>query len=123
MYLNFLTKIKNARAAGRKTLRTGYGRMELAIAEELCQAGFLDKIELKGKPLKKELEIFLKGKRPIRGFKFFSKPSVKNYCGYRKLPSIKSGYGLLILSTSKGIKNGEMAKKEKVGGQLLFGVW
>ncbi len=61
--------------------------------------------------------------RDIRGLKFLSKPSRRLYVGYKEIKKVKSGHGLLVLSTSKGILSGEEAKKMKIGGQLLFEIW
>jgi len=124
MYIDLLIKIKNAQAAGKKILRTtSYGKMDLAILEKLLQAGFIGKVEVKNRLSKKELEILLTGKRPIQGLKFFSRPSIKTYVSFKKILPFKGEKGLIVLSTPKGIKSGYEAKKEKVGGQLLFGVF
>ena len=69
------------------------------------------------------MELECNMERPIGGVKFVSKPSVRRYGGYRTVKSVKGGPGLLVMTTPKGIKAGHEAKKEKVGGQMLFEVW
>jgi len=59
----------------------------------------------------------------IRGIKLVSKPSRKLYTGYRQLRPVRQGYGVGIISTPKGIMTVKEAKKQKVGGQLLFEIW
>ncbi|MEK7086724.1 MAG: 30S ribosomal protein S8, partial [Patescibacteria group bacterium] len=45
------------------------------------------------------------------------------YAGYKDFKRVRSGYGLLVVSTSKGIMSGAEARKQKIGGQVLFEVW
>ncbi len=123
MYTDFLIKIKNARLAEKKILKTKFTKMDKAIAEILESANFLKKIDLKGKPPKKMIEIELDGKKRISGLKFLSRPSLRRYVGYKELRTSKGGRGLIVISTSKGILTSIEAKKQKVGGQLLFEIW
>ncbi|MCB1712139.1 MAG: 30S ribosomal protein S8, partial [Candidatus Riesia sp.] len=48
-----------------------------------------------------------------------SKPSVRIYSGYKKIPKIGNGFGLSIISTSKGIMTDKEAKIQKCGGEIL----
>ncbi|TSA44109.1 30S ribosomal protein S8 [bacterium] len=123
MYIDLLIKIKNAQSSGKPILKSPATKFDKAVADILSDRGFIKKVELKGKSYKKYLEIDLEGDRKINGIKFKSKPSLKNYSGYRNLKKVKGGYGTLVLSTPKGIYTDERAKREKVGGQLLFEIW
>lgn len=123
MYIDLLTRIKNAQAVGKESLVTPYSRMDNAVAELLQKKGFLKKVETKGRVPKKVLKLYLNTEHVIHGVKVLSKPSLKQSGGYRRLKNVKRGHGLLVLSTPKGILSGERAKKEKVGGQLLFEIW
>lgn len=109
--------------AGNNYLKTPYSKMDLAIAELLVKNKFLSKAEVRGRQAsKKYLEISFENK-PISGLKFVSRPSRRIYIGYQDIRSVKSGYGLLVLSTPKGIMSGQEAKKQKVGGEALFEIW
>lgn len=127
MYHNLLTKIKNAQAAGKSSLKTPYSGFGLAILETLVKNGFLSGLEVKGRsPHKKIIEISLKndgGKRVIRGIKLISRPSRRIYLGYKEMKSVKSGHGMLVVSTPKGVISGKEARKSKVGGEALFEIW
>lgn len=123
MYIDLLIRIKNAQAARRETLKVRYSKMDAAVAEILKARGFLKTVEVKGRAPKKIIEIIPNPERPIQGVKLMSKPSRRLYGGYRELRKVKGGYGLMILSTPKGIMPADAAKKEKVGGQLLFEIW
>lgn len=123
MYTDFLIRIKNAQAAGRKTVKSNFSKLDRAVAEILKEAGFLTKVEVKEKTAKSFLEVVLNHRRPIRGLRFLSRPSLRRYSGYRKIKTVRGGYGLTVLSTSKGVLTGGQAKKMKLGGQRLFEIW
>ena len=123
MYTDLLIKIKNAQQVGKKTLKTRFSKMDNAVLEILSKYGFVDSVEVKGRPAKRFIHVGLRGKRSMEGCRFLSKPSVKRYLGYREIRRVKGGHGILVLSTPKGIMTGGLAKKEKAGGELLFEVW
>ena len=123
MYIDLLIKIKNAQGAGRETLKSRYTKMDKAVADILQQRGFVKNVEIKGKAYKKYIELDLKGGRPVAGVKFLSRPSLHKYSGYADMRKVKGGYGLLVVSTPKGILSGDEARKHKVGGELLLEVW
>lgn len=123
MYIDLVIKIKNAGRSENKIVKTRYTKMDYAVAGLLHHSGFLKKVEVKGRPQKRAMELELNPNRPIEGVRFWSKPSVERYGGYRDLKRPKGGHGLLALSTPKGILSSADAKREKVGGQILFEVW
>lgn len=59
----------------------------------------------------------------IERMKRISRPGLRKYVGYKDIPQIKSGLGVAIVSTSKGIMSGDAAKKQKLGGELLAKLW
>jgi small subunit ribosomal protein S8 len=123
MYINLLINIKNAGQAGKTVLKTPHSKMDFAIAELLVRYGFLKRVEVKGRTARRVIEMEVNPDRLIREVKFLSKPSTRTYHGYRGLRSVKSGNGLLVLSTPNGVRAGHEAKREKVGGQMLFEIW
>jgi len=123
MYINLLIKIKNAQEAGKNSLKAPFSKMDLAIAELLSKQGYLKDAESKGKTIKRMIEINLKEGKVIKGIKLVSRPSRRLYAGYRDIKSVKSGYGMGVVSTSKGIMSDKEARKQKLGGQLLFQIW
>ncbi len=123
MYIDLLIKIKNAEAAKLKVLKVRYSRMDAAIAELLRERGFLSRAEVKGRSYKKIIELETNPERPIHGIRFLSKPSRKVYGGYADLERVKGGFGIVVLTTPKGILEGSVARREKVGGQMLFELW
>ncbi len=123
MYIDLIIKIKNAQKARKETMKTRYSKMDKAVIDILEKKGFIKNSEVKGKGYKKYIEADLTGKRNIKGVKILSKPSVKEYIGYRDIKSVRSGFGVLVLSTPQGVMTGNEAKKSGVGGQLLFEIW
>ena len=123
MYINLLIKIKNAQEAGKDSLKSPFSKMDLAIAELLFRQGYLKNVESKGKTIKRMIEINLKEGKAIKGLRIVSRPSRRLYAGYRDIRSVKSGYGIGVVSTSKGIMSDKEARQQKLGGQLLFQIW
>ncbi len=126
MYIDLLTKIKNAQAVKKESIKVPYSNMDFAVAELLASHKYLEGAFKKGRMPKRIIDIKLKyadGKGAIQEVQFLSRPSRKLYTGYKDIKPVRQGYGLLVLSTSKGIMDGKSAKKQKLGGQLLFKVW
>lgn len=127
MYIDLLTKIKNAQAAKLPSVKVPFSKMDLAVAELLQKHNFVDAVEKKGRLPKRIIDVKLRysseGVGAITGIEFLSKPSRRVYGGYRELAPVLNGYGVLIVSTPKGIMTGADAKKEKIGGSLLFKIW
>ena len=126
MYTDLLIKIKNAQQAKKESLKTSYSKMDLAIAEILAANKYVEAVEKKGRLPKRAIEIKLKyenGEGAISGIKFISRPSRKIYTGYKDLRSVRQGYGLGVISTSRGLMTVKEAKKSRVGGQFLFEIW
>ena len=123
MYIDLIVKIKNAQAAGKRTLKTRFTKVDKAVADILLRRGYVNSVETKGRPSKRFLFIGLKAERAIEGVRFLSKPSIHQYKGYKELRTVKGGYGTLVVSTPKGIMTGQGARREQVGGELLFEIW
>ncbi len=123
MYIDLIIKIKNAQKAKKETVKSRYSKLDKAVVDVLEMKGFVKNSEVKGKGYKKYIEMNVMGRKMIQGIRILSKPSVKQYLGYRDIRSVKSGFGTLVLSTPKGILSGSDAKKLGVGGQLLFEIW
>lgn len=123
MYIDFLIQLKNAVRAGKRSVKVPYTAMDFRIAEVLRRHGFLAGVEVKGRSPRKVIDVQFNAARPIHDVKFRSTPSVARYAGYRELKPVKQGHGLLVMSTPHGIRAGHEAKKEKVGGKVLFEIW
>ena len=123
MYIDLINRIKNAQAARRRITRAPYTKMDAAIIMLLVKHGFVDKVSVVGRGAKKILKISLPAKRTVHEFQALSKPSIDRYAGVGDIRAVKGGRGLLVLSTPVGILEGQEARKQHVGGRLLFKVW
>ncbi len=92
------------------------------VASVLLNEGYIEKYETRDESPQKVLLLYLKV-GTIRGLKRISKPSRRVYVNLKNIPRVKEGLGIAIISTSKGILSDRMARKEKVGGEILAFVW
>ena len=123
---NLIISIKNAAAVGKPLVRVPNSRIKQSIANLLVREGYLENVELKGKKVRKHLEVtvsFENGAPRVHDVKRLSKPSKRVYYSVRDIVPIKNGYGHIILSTPQGIMTGNDARKAKVGGEALFLIW
>jgi len=121
---DMLTRLRNAALAPLPSAQVPFSNLKLAVAEKLRQVGYLKSVNVKGRKVKKSLELELTyvGKTPkLRGVERISKPSRRVY---QQAKEIKlSAPGLALYSTPKGLLTGQEAKKASVGGEVLFKIW
>ncbi|OHA84375.1 MAG: 30S ribosomal protein S8 [Candidatus Yonathbacteria bacterium RIFCSPLOWO2_01_FULL_47_33b] len=123
---DMLISIKNAGNAGKSTAVVPFSKMKETIATVLFQNGFIASYAKKGKKVVKTLElgIAFDGKQPrVANVARVSKPSKRVYIKAAEIKLVKNGYGLLVLSTPKGVMTGAEARKAQVGGEALFKIW
>lgn len=123
---NMLIQIKNAGQAKHPSVVVPYSHIKFNIATLLQREGYVSAVAKKGKGVRQFLEIGIvySGKRPrINGVRRVSKPSRRSYVAVKDIVPVRQGYGTAILSTPKGILTGKDARKEHVGGELLFTIW
>lgn len=123
---NFLIKLKNASRANHATVTFPYSKFIHAVASCLLRAGYIEGFEKKHKKAGEELVVALKyndnGAR-ISDVSLVSKPSARMYLGVKDIHPVRSGFGVMVLSTPKGVLTESEAKKELVGGEALFKMW
>ncbi len=123
---DFIIRLKNAGAVGKKEVAIPYSKLKHAIADKLIAAGYIENAVLQGKKVQKTLSVTLKyedGQHKIRGVKRISKPGRRLYTKVADIHRVKFGVGHLILSTPAGILTNEEAKAQNVGGEQLFIIW
>lgn len=129
---DMLTRVRNALMVGHQTVSVPSSKIKVAIAQILEQEGFIKgfgESQVDGKP-HRTLRIKLKyvgerrERRPvISGVRRISRPGRRVYVGKRKIPWVRSGMGVAILSTPKGVMSGVRARQLGVGGEVLCEVW
>lgn len=130
---DLLTQIRNAMAVKKPEVILPYSRLKHEIAKVLENEKYVLKVEKleaakdgEG-PSYDRLRIGLKyrsnGAPYIRHIKRVSKPSRRIYVTADRIPVVLNGLGLSLLSTSKGLLTNRQARKDRVGGELMFEIW
>jgi len=123
---NMITMMKNASLAGKEVVSIPTSKLKATILECLKKEGFIkdfSKKVKKGVPVL-EVELVYTDKSPkITEVERISKQSKRVYFGMKDIHTVRSGSGLLVLSTPKGILSGREARKAQVGGEALFRLW
>lgn len=124
---DLLTRIRNASASRHRRVVIPSSNVKVAIAKILTQEGFVAGYTVTDDKPQANLVIGLKytgkAKPVITDLDRVSKPGRRVYMGYRDIPWVRSGLGISIISTPKGVMTGRQARKEQVGGELLCNVW
>jgi len=126
---DMLNRIRNAQAVLKKTVDIPISNLRYEIAKILEKGGFVAEVEKKGKKTKKVIEITLKYNEKIpviSGLKRISKPGQRIYKRAKELKPVKGGYGIAIISTSKGgggLMTDKEARKQKLGGEVICEIW
>ncbi len=124
---DFIIRLKNAAAIGKREVSVPFSKMKHAIALALKKSGYVGEINEEGtgidKVLKVELVYTEAGAPKINGVKRISKPGRRLYAPVAKVHPIKYGKGCMILTTPKGILTDAEARKNRVGGETLFTIW
>jgi len=124
---DMLTRIRNAQAVRHQIVDIPFSKMKLKIAEILKQEGFILDFKKQRKNSQKIIKIklkYLENNVPaISGLKRVSKPSRRIYKKTKEIKKVKSGYGIAIISTSKGLMTDKEAKKRKLGGEVICEIW
>ncbi|MBI2623008.1 MAG: 30S ribosomal protein S8 [Candidatus Liptonbacteria bacterium] len=126
MYYDTIIKVKNAQMARKESLTVPYSRMDHAVLRALAEKRFVKEVQRKTVGRRSVLEVKLSyegGKPRIEGVKIVSKPSRRMYRPSAELKPVRQGFGIAILSTSKGVMSNSEARKQKVGGEYLFEIW
>ena len=123
---DFLIRLKNARTASSPVVSYPYSKFINAVAEALQKEGYITISERK-KKTRKFLEVALvssaEGGHKLHDLVRVSKPSRRVYRHYKNVYPVLSGLGRTVLSTNKGVMTDRQARKEKVGGEVLFKIW
>lgn len=124
---DMFTKIRNAQAAKKEAVLISYSKLKMEIAKVLLRIDCIKEINRRGRKNKKTIELVLSydenSKGAIAHIRRISKSSCRVYTSFKDLKPVRGGYGMMILSTPKGLLTDKEAKKEKVGGEIIAEVW
>jgi small subunit ribosomal protein S8 len=128
---DMLTRIRNAQGAGHKEVAIPFSKIKMNIANILRESGFIEGAtkDISGKfpsikIVLKYIVISNTQKSPaISEIKRVSKEGQRIYVKKTELRKVKNGYGISVISTSKGLMTGSSARKNGLGGEIICEVW
>lgn len=123
---DMLTRIRNAQMAGKKRVEMPGSKLKVAVAQVLKDEGYVDAFSATNESGKPRLAIDLKyylGKPVIAEINRVSRPGLRTYSGSGELPSVRTGLGVAIISTSRGVMTDRAARAAGVGGEVLCTVY
>jgi|SRR3989344_5244751 len=123
---DMLTRIRNAIAVNKNEVKMPFSRVKQSVAELLRANNFIDGVAISGEGIEKSLVITINDKNTnarITEIERVSRPGRRLYATVDKIPTVKRGRGIVIISTSKGLMTGDEAKKSRIGGELICKVY
>jgi small subunit ribosomal protein S8 len=124
---DMLTRIRNANQAKMKSVDVLLSKVNFNLAKVLKKTGYISGFNVKRENNKGMLRVYLKftdsKEGVISGIERVSKPGRRIYVGTDKVPKVLNGYGVAILSTSKGVVTDKEAREMNTGGEIICKVW
>jgi small subunit ribosomal protein S8 len=124
---DMLTRIRNAGHARRVRVSLPESRIRREIARVLKESGYVRDYSTDGDPKKPTLTVELRyhgqDTPMIESIQRVSRPGRRVYVGCEEIPKIRSGLGIAILSTNRGVMTDQQAREARVGGEILARVW
>ena len=123
---DMLTRIRNASQVGKAEVILPYSKYKKQLGELLKNQGLVGEVFDSSMDNKKQLGIKLKysdGKPVISGLKRVSSPGQRIYSKFNDIPRTQNGYGITVISTSKGLLTDMQARKNRLGGEIICQIW
>lgn len=123
--IDLIIRIKNAYMTKNETCECPHSQYRESILKKMQQLGYIAGYSVEGEVIKTiTVELaYTKGVPAMTDVAIVSKPGKREYISYKDLKSVMNGMGVSFLSTPKGILSNREARKEKLGGELLFKIW
>lgn len=125
---DYLTRIRNAQAAGHKVVEIPASNLKKEITRVLHEQGYIRRYKFVDEGPQGSIKIALKydktTKRPaISKLERVSKPGLRKYSKVKKIPRVLNGMGIVIVSTPSGVMTDKSARAQNVGGEVLCYVY
>ena len=123
---DYLTRVRNAVRARHKKVDVPASSLKKEISRILMEQKFITNFITIEDNKQDVIRIQLKyndTRSVINGLRRISRPGIRRYQNARELPRVYNGLGIAVVSTSKGLMTDKRARKENVGGEVLFYVW
>lgn len=123
---DLITRIRNAILVGKNEISVPTSKLKVAVAEVLQKANYIDSLKVEESKPRGILHVVIN--KPTENTRIteitkVSKPGRRVYVGADDIPRVKSGRGIVLISTSKGVMTGQEAKKQRLGGEILIKVY
>jgi small subunit ribosomal protein S8 len=121
-----ITRIRNAIMVGKGEIHAPHSKLKQAVLEQLKQAGYITDVKVEAAKPRDILRVTINKpgeKSVITEISRVSSPGRRVYVGADEIPKVKSGRGIVLISTSKGVVTGHEAKKQRLGGEILIKVY
>lgn len=123
----FLTRIRNAGLAKHEKVDVPASKLRVGIANVLRDNGYIRNFKVVKDGKQGIMRIYLAyaddGRHAITAVDRASRPGRRLYVECAKIPNVRSGFGMAILSTSKGVMGSKEAVEKKIGGELICTLW
>jgi small subunit ribosomal protein S8 len=122
---DMLTRLRNAGHALRPTVEVPHSRVKADLAAILKKEGYVADVGVSGDKIKTiNVKLKYQGKESvIEGMRRISRPGLRHYVGATKIPRVRGGLGVAVISTPEGVMTGMDARKKNLGGEVLCYVW
>lgn len=123
---DMLSRIRNAIAVRKHEIALPHSKVKESVAKLLQENSFISAVKVTEAGVGKTLHIVINSEAEnarITEIVRLSTPGRRMYSGSDKIPTVKRGRGLVIVSTSKGLMTGDQAKKQGIGGELICKVY
>lgn len=121
------TRIRNASRVGKETVDIPASNLKKEIAKVLKAEGFIDNFKTLDSDHKQIIRIKLrygeKKAKVITNIKQISRPGLRIYVNADKIPRVLGGFGVAIITTSKGMLTDRQCREQRVGGEVLCYIW
>ncbi len=119
---DLLTRVRNGQMARQEVVAVPFSQMKKNILDVLQKKGFIQDYKEGVDGKFKTLNITLDNTKKLT-LKRISKPGQRIYVGKGEIGKVLNGYGISLISTSKGVMSGDEARKQGVGGEILCEVY
>lgn len=124
---DLLTRIRNGSTAHHEKVDIPHSKVKEGIVNVLKTRGFIKNFRVVKDNRQGMMRVYLKydgeGKPALQNIQRESRPGLRKYVGADDIPAVRTGFGLVVLSTSHGIMAGDEAKEKRMGGEYICSVW
>jgi small subunit ribosomal protein S8 len=124
---DMLTRIRNANMAKHEKVDVPASKLKIEVTKILKEKGFIKSFKVLRDRKQGIIRISMKyldaNEKAITGLKRISKPGRRVYVDKTEIPMVMGGFGIAILTTSRGILADDVCRREGVGGEILCNIW